>query len=65
VLEYSCHEGNFFVANALLAEKNFQESVERARANGEPLPERNIADGGLEIYQAPASSETVDINAGE
>jgi hypothetical protein len=66
VLEYSCHEGNFFVANALRAEKRYQERVAVARAKGEPIPERTGAgSGGLDIYQAPDASTAVDINAGE
>jgi len=64
VLEYSCHEGNFFVANALRAEKVYQERVAEAVANGQPLPERTSASGsGLNIYQAPSSQDAVDINA--
>jgi hypothetical protein len=64
VLEYSCHEGNFFVANALRAEKRYQERVAEARANGEPIPERTTPTGGfLEIYEPPSASEAVDINA--
>jgi hypothetical protein len=67
VLEYSCHEGNFFVANALRAEKRYQEAVAAARANGDPLPERTSAAGGgfTEIYQAPSAADAVDINSGE
>jgi hypothetical protein len=66
VLEYSCHEGNFFVANALRAEKRYQERVAEARAKGEPIPERTgPGGGGLNIYQAPDASTAVDINAGE
>jgi hypothetical protein len=66
VLEYSCHEGNFFVANALRAEKRYQERVAEARAKGEPIPERTVPGGGaFEIYQAPDASAAVDINAGE
>jgi hypothetical protein len=66
VLEYSCHEGNFFVANALRAEKRYQERVAEARAKGEPIPERTGAgSGGLNIYQAPDASTAVDINAGQ
>jgi hypothetical protein len=66
VLEYSCHEGNFFVANALRAEKRYQERVAEARAKGESVPERTGAgSGGFEIYQAPEASQAVDINAGE
>lgn len=66
VLEYSCHEGNFFVANALRAEKRYQERVAEARENGEPIPERTLPSGqALDIYEAPPPSEAVDINAGE
>jgi hypothetical protein len=63
VLEYSCHEGNFFVANALRAEKVYQERVREAKANGEPTPERPGRGGGS-IFAPPAASEAVDINAG-
>jgi hypothetical protein len=66
VLEYSCHEGNFFVANALRAEKRYQESVEEARANGEPIPERSATSGGgRSIFAPPSASEAEDINAVE
>jgi hypothetical protein len=65
ILEYSCHEGNFFVANALRAEKQYQQRVAEAQAKGEPIPERDVSDGGLDIYQAPSSDEAVDINAAE
>jgi hypothetical protein len=67
ILEYSCHEGNFFVANALRAEKRYQESVAEAMANGDPIPERNVAGGGggLSIYEAPSASQAVDINASQ
>jgi len=66
VLEYNCHEGNFFVANALRAEKNYQESVAEALANGEPVPPRTPdgAGAGLSIYQPPSSSDAIDINTG-
>jgi hypothetical protein len=65
VLEYSCHEGNFFVANALRAEKRYQERVAEALAKGEPVPERNESEGGgfTSIYQPPASDDATDINA--
>jgi len=66
VLEYSCHEGNFFVANALRAEQAYQSRAAEARANGEPVPERSASDGGLlGIYEAPSAGEAVDINAGQ
>jgi hypothetical protein len=66
ILEYSCHEGNFFVRNALRAEQEYQRRAAQARANGEPAPERPPASGGfLEIYEPPAASDAVDINAAE
>ena len=64
VLEYSCHEGNFFVANALRAEQEYQRRAAEARTKGEPPPERRTPQGqALEIYQAPAAESAVDINA--
>jgi len=65
ILEYSCHEGNFFVANALRAEKRYQEAVVEAMANGDPIPTRgsNASAAGLSIYQPPPSSAAIDINA--
>ena len=65
VLEYSCHEGNFFIASALRAEQDYQRRVAQARASGEPIPERNLPTAGatLEIYEAPAASDALDINA--
>ena len=66
VLEYSCHEGNFFVANALRGEQVYQQRVADARANGEPVPARAVAEGGFsEIYDPPSADEAFDINAGE
>jgi hypothetical protein len=66
VLEYSCHEGNFFVANALRAEQEYQRRVAEARASGEPIPERRVAAGAaLEIYEAPSADRAVNINAAE
>jgi hypothetical protein len=65
ILEYSCHEGNFFVANALRAEKLYQQSVAEAQARGEPIPARDTSNGGIDIYQAPSSEQAVDINAAE
>jgi hypothetical protein len=63
ILEYSCHEGNFFVANALRAEMLYQERVAEALANGEAPPPREVADGANSIYTPPSSAESVDINA--
>jgi len=59
VLEYSCHEGNFFIRTALRAEQQYQESVAAARANGEPIPERpsGRSSGGLGIFEPPPAEE--------
>ena len=66
ILEYSCHEGNFFVASALRAETRYQERVAEAAANGEPIPERSTGDAaGLSIYEAPSAIDALDINAAE
>jgi hypothetical protein len=67
VLEYSCHEGNFFVANALKAEKEYQQRVAEAKAKGEPIPERGPAPAraGLGIYEPPAADQAVNINSGK
>jgi hypothetical protein len=65
ILEYSCHEGNFFVANALRAEKVYQEQVFEAIANGEPIPERSEGIRGRSIFAPPTEEEAIDINAGQ
>jgi hypothetical protein len=70
ILEYSCHEGNFFIANALRAEKQYQELVKKAKANDEPIPERSWDAGGQDgerrsIFAPPSSDEAVDINVTE
>jgi hypothetical protein len=66
ILEYSCHEGNFFVANGLRAEKVYQERVREAIAAGEPVPARDAGGGrGRSIFAPPPASEAADINAAE
>lgn len=63
ILEYSCHEGNFFVANGLRAEKVYQDSVREAIANGKPIPERPQGARGRSIFAPPSVEEAVDINS--
>jgi hypothetical protein len=66
VLEYSCHEGNFFIASALRAEQIYQRSVREAIVNGDPIPPRETpGDGFLEIYEPPSAEDAIDINAVE
>jgi len=62
VLEYSCHEGNFFIANALRAEKRYQEEARQAVAAGEPIPQRSQGIPGRSIFAPPPASEAVNIN---
>lgn len=64
ILEYACHEGNYFVSNALKAEQQYQQRVREAMAEGEPIPERSTSEG-LEIYEAPSAEEAVNINTTE
>jgi hypothetical protein len=64
ILEYSCHEGNLYVARALRAEQQYQRRVVEAQAKGEPIPKREVPSGlSLEIYTPPSASQAEDINA--
>ena len=67
ILEYSCHEGNFFIASGLRAEQAYQRRVAEARANGTPIPERNLPAGNstLEIYEAPSADDAIEIGTGQ
>jgi hypothetical protein len=64
VLEYSCHEGNGAVGNALSGERAYERQVAEARAQGLPIPERAI--NHEQIRNGPAEGVAIfDINAGE
>ncbi len=64
IYEYSCHEGNFAVRNALSGERAYERQVAEAVANGEPVPERT--GGGVSVGALPDDDEDfIDINAGE
>jgi hypothetical protein len=64
VLEYSCHEGNGAVGNALSGERAYERQVAEARAKGLPIPERAI--NHEQIRNGPAEGVAIfDINAGE
>jgi hypothetical protein len=59
--EYSCHEGNQAVYNALSGERAFEQQVAEAIAKGEPVPKRA---NGRSIYGAPeVGAEIIDINS--
>jgi len=62
VLEYSCHEGNFFIANALHAEKKYQEEAREAIASGAPIPPRSEGIQGRSIFAPPEADEAININ---
>ena len=62
--EYSCHEGNQAVHNALSGERVYEKQVAEAVANGLPIPARatehtQIRDG------VPDPNKVININAGE
>jgi len=45
--EYSCHEGNTAVGQALSGERAYERMVAEARAKGQPVPPRTT---GMEVY---------------
>ena len=45
--EYSCHEGNTAVGQALSGERAYEKMVEEAKAKGLPIPPRTT---GMEVY---------------
>ena len=49
--EYSCHEGNSAVGNALSGERAYDRSVAEAKAKGLPVPPRTM---GMEVYSGQA-----------
>lgn len=65
VYEYSCHEGNTAVRNALSGERAYERSVAEARAQGLPIPQRIPSAQNLQLPDDPESIEFFDINAGE
>jgi len=62
VYEYSCHEGNQAVRNALAGERVYEQQVAEALANGQPIPAR--ATDHTQIRNG-RPDEFFDINAGE
>lgn len=49
--EYSCHEGNGAVGNALSGERAYERLVADAKAKGLPIPPRTM---GMEVYSGAA-----------
>ena len=62
--EYSCHEGNGAVHNALSGERTYEKQVTEALAKGLPPPKRAVQHD--EIRNGPAEGTRLfNINAGE
>jgi hypothetical protein len=57
--EYSCHEGNSAVGNALSGERAYDRSVAEARAKGLPVPPRTM---GMEVYSGQAVEGVQPVN---
>ena len=51
VYEYSCHEGNTAVGQALSGERAYEKQVADAKAKGLPIPSRTT---GMEVYSGAA-----------
>ena len=64
MLEYSCHEGNGAVHNALSGERVYEKQVAEARAKGLPPPARATEHEQIR-NGVPDPSAVININAGE
>ena len=65
VLEYSCHEGNGAVGNALSGERAYEQQVAEAKAKGLPIPERAVEHEQIRNGVPTEGQRVFDINAGE
>ncbi len=65
VLEYSCHEGNGAVGNALSGERVYERQVAEAKAKGLPIPERATQHEQIRNGVPGEGQRVFDINAGE
>jgi len=64
MLEYSCHEGNGAVRNALSGERVYEQQVADALAKGLPPPARATEHEQIR-NGIPDPSVVININAGE
>ena len=62
--EYSCHEGNQAVRNALSGERVYEQQVAEAVAKGLPIPARATEHGQIRDG-IPDPNKVININAGE
>ena len=65
VLEYSCHEGNGAVHNALSGERVYERQVADAKAKGLPIPARATEHEQIRNGVPAEGQRLFDINAGE
>jgi hypothetical protein len=65
VLEYSCHEGNGAVGNALSGERVYERQVAEAKAKGLPIPARATEHEQIRNGVPGEGQRAFDINAGE
>jgi hypothetical protein len=63
--EYSCHEGNGAVRNALSGERAYEQQVAEAKARGLPIPARAVEHEQIRNGRAPEGTRPFNINAGE
>jgi hypothetical protein len=62
IFEYSCHEGNRAVAGALGGERNYEQRVREARANGAPVPPRLSTSANMRLPEDEAAFININRN---
>ena len=63
--EYSCHEGNGAVANALSGERVYEKQVAEAKARGLPIPARAVEHDQIRNGVPEEGARSFNINKGE
>jgi hypothetical protein len=63
--EYSCHEGNGAVANALSGERVYEQQVAEAKARGLPIPARAVEHDQIRNGVPEEGARSFNINKGE
>ncbi len=63
--EYSCHEGNGAVANALSGERVYEQQVAEAKARGLPIPARAVEHDQIRNGKPEEGARPFNINKGE
>ena len=63
--EYSCHEGNGAVANALSGERVYESRVAEAKARGLPIPARAVEHAQIRNGVPEEGARSFNSNQGE